>query len=132
MSSDSSHHPQDVILAQSSLYVQKGGLKPHLLIFVLYCLALRCFSLPCFVLFYLAFPASTNRLPNTVIMLAHCLRRWPSIRLASSQRLVFPGLPCIDVIVLTRWLHVVDKPWAGHGWKIRHHWIVCCYHYLQQ
>ena len=28
MSSHSSHHPQDVLLAQFSLYVHKGGLKP--------------------------------------------------------------------------------------------------------
>ena len=29
VSSHASHHPQDVILAQFSLYVHKGGLKPH-------------------------------------------------------------------------------------------------------
>ena len=29
VSSHSSHHPQEVLLAQSSLYVHKGGLKPH-------------------------------------------------------------------------------------------------------
>ena len=29
VSSHSSHHPQEVILAQFSLYVHKGGLKPH-------------------------------------------------------------------------------------------------------
>ena len=28
MSSHSSHHPQEVLLAQFSLYVHKGGLKP--------------------------------------------------------------------------------------------------------
>ena len=28
MSSQSSHHPQEVLLAQFSLYVHKGGLKP--------------------------------------------------------------------------------------------------------
>ena len=28
VSSQSSHHPQDVLLAQFSLYVHKGGLKP--------------------------------------------------------------------------------------------------------
>ena len=28
VSSQSSHHPQEVLLAQSSLYVHKGGLKP--------------------------------------------------------------------------------------------------------
>ena len=30
MSSQSSHHPQEVLLAQFSLYVHKGGLKPDL------------------------------------------------------------------------------------------------------
>ena len=29
VSSHSSHHPQVVLLAQFSLYVHKGGLKPH-------------------------------------------------------------------------------------------------------
>ena len=33
VSSKSSHHPQEVILAQFSLYVHKGGLKPDLLHF---------------------------------------------------------------------------------------------------
>ena len=28
VSSQSSHHPQDILLAQFSIYVQKGGLKP--------------------------------------------------------------------------------------------------------
>ena len=38
VSSQSSHHPQEVLLAQFSLYVHKGGLKPdsfHLLCFML-------------------------------------------------------------------------------------------------
>ena len=30
VSSQSSHHPQEVLLAQFSLYVHKGGLKPNL------------------------------------------------------------------------------------------------------
>ena len=29
MSSHSSHHPEEVLLVQFSLYVHKGGLKPH-------------------------------------------------------------------------------------------------------
>ena len=36
VSSQSSHHPQEVLLAQFSLYVHKGGLKPdsfHLQVF---------------------------------------------------------------------------------------------------
>ena len=35
VSSQSSHHPQEVILAKFSLYVHKGGLKPDLFLFVL-------------------------------------------------------------------------------------------------
>ena len=35
VSSDSSHHPQGVLLTQLSLYVHKGGIKPHSLIFML-------------------------------------------------------------------------------------------------
>ena len=36
VSSQSSHHPQEVFLAQSSLYVHKGGLKPDLFHFISY------------------------------------------------------------------------------------------------
>ena len=35
MSSQSSHHPQEVLLAQFSLYVHKGGLKPDSFHFIL-------------------------------------------------------------------------------------------------
>ena len=34
VSSQSSHHPQEVLLAQLSLYVHKGGLKPDLFHFI--------------------------------------------------------------------------------------------------
>ena len=40
VSSQSSHHPQEVLLAQFSLYVHKGGLKPdsfHFLVIANYC-----------------------------------------------------------------------------------------------
>ena len=36
VSSHSSHHPQEVLLAQFSLYVHKGGLKPDSFHFILY------------------------------------------------------------------------------------------------
>ena len=36
VSSQSSHHPQEVLLAQFSLYVHKGGLKPDSFHFILY------------------------------------------------------------------------------------------------
>ena len=35
VSSQSSHHPQEVLLAQFSLYVHKGGLKPDSFHFIL-------------------------------------------------------------------------------------------------
>ena len=34
VSSHSSHHPHEVFLAQFSLYLHKGGLKPHLFQFI--------------------------------------------------------------------------------------------------
>ena len=37
VSSQSSHHPQDVLLAQFSLYVHKGGLKPDSFHFIFSC-----------------------------------------------------------------------------------------------
>ena len=36
VSSQSSHHPQEVLLAQFSLYVHKGGLKPDSFHFILF------------------------------------------------------------------------------------------------
>ena len=36
VSSQSSHHPQEVLLAQFSLYVHKGGLKPDSFHFIIY------------------------------------------------------------------------------------------------
>ena len=38
VSSQSSHHPQEVLLAQFSLYVHKGGLKPDSFHFLLVCI----------------------------------------------------------------------------------------------
>ena len=37
VSSQSSHHPQEVLPAQFSLYVHKGGLKPDSFHFILHC-----------------------------------------------------------------------------------------------
>ena len=44
VSSQSSHHPQEVLLAQFSLYVHKGGLKPdsfHFISFISLCMVER-------------------------------------------------------------------------------------------
>ena len=42
VSSQSSHHPQEVLLAQFSLYVHKGGLKPDSFHFIYYVLVAIC------------------------------------------------------------------------------------------
>ena len=45
VSSQSSHHPQEVLLAQFSLHVHKGGLKPDSFYFVMWSMGL--FSVEC-------------------------------------------------------------------------------------
>ena len=44
VSSQSSHHPQEVLLAQFSLYVHKGGLKPDSFHFILFISQIIIFS----------------------------------------------------------------------------------------
>ena len=44
MSSQSSHHPQEVLLAQFSLYVHKGGLKPYSFHFIYFPMHFHQFS----------------------------------------------------------------------------------------
>ena len=59
VSSHSSHHPQEVLLAQFSLYVHKGGLKPdsfHLYVCVCICAYIM---ITCFVYFALYFALYT-------------------------------------------------------------------------
>ena len=46
---------------------------------------------------------NTRRRPNGGLMLAHRLRRWPSIRPALDQRLVFAGLRAGLLVVTTGW-----------------------------
>ena len=46
VSSQSSHHPQEVLLAQFSLYVHKGGLKPDSFHFVLRAVSSNSFHHP--------------------------------------------------------------------------------------
>ena len=48
VSSQSSHHPQEVLLAQFSLYVHKGGLKPDSFHFICFFLISFTWCLPCF------------------------------------------------------------------------------------
>ena len=76
-------------------------------------------------------PANTRRLSNAVLMLAHRLRRWPSINTALNKRLVFAGMStsesdtliclflhlstCLGVCVLVTltvwWTQLAHYPW---------------------
>ena len=47
VSSQSSHHPQEVLLAQFSLYVHKGGLKPDSFHFCFHPLGTRRYNVVC-------------------------------------------------------------------------------------
>ena len=54
VSSQSSHHPQEVLLAQFSLYVHKGGLKPDSFHFISFIVKM-CGSLTCLCFRYFFF-----------------------------------------------------------------------------
>ena len=71
VSSQSSHHPQEVLLAQFSLYVHKGGLKPDLFHFLRH------------------FPGIGSALDGSLVYLTlkqcwfnvgHRLRRWTNVK----------------------------------------------------
>ena len=64
VSSQSSHHPQDVLLAQFSLYVHKGGLKPDSFLFIfLDTISYFCIYRPTNVIFW---PTALCRRLNTL------------------------------------------------------------------
>ena len=66
VSSQSSHHPQEVLLAQFSLYVHKGGLKPY------------------------SFHFHFDHVYKMIIWeVGHCLQRWPNIGPTLIQPIVF-------------------------------------------
>ena len=81
--SHSSDHPQEVLLAQFSLYVHKGGLKPDSFNFIcnLQCVKLRvvCCSIK---------GQENKKQIVTIVMLTH-LQRWPNIKPALVQCLFF-------------------------------------------
>ena len=109
VSSQSSHHPQEVLLAQFSLYVHKGGLKPDSFHFHF------VLSWQWYYLIVLApanmhachararkqarnSPIRENPLPANKKLnqcspnIGHRLRRWPSIEPALGQCIVFAGI----------------------------------------
>ena len=82
VSSQSSHHPQEVLLAQFSLYVHKGGLKPDSFHF---CHAVR-------VLHVNGIPANTKHLYNICTMLNQRRRRWDNVVQMLYKCFVFAGI----------------------------------------
>ena len=91
VSSQSSHHPQEVLLAQFSLYVHKGGLKPdsfHFISFTMFpscCISFRNKLTSNLV------PTNTRHWYNVVLMLVQRLRRWPNIKTTLVKGIVFSG-----------------------------------------
>ena len=65
VSSHSSHHPQEILLAQFSKYEHKGALKPHSFHFI------------CWAYFV---DTRQNHWPIAGLMLVHRLRRWHNIK----------------------------------------------------
>ena len=90
VSSHSSHHSQKVLLAQFSLYVHKGGLKPHS--YHLTCLTpqiwaelifyiMRCYHAGLVKIHVtVTAPANMNRRPNVDLLLTHRLRHRPNCK----------------------------------------------------
>ena len=117
VSSQSSHHPQEVFLAQFSLYVHTGGAKPDSFNFISVailpwlcrkrCKAIftihyqlstclpRIIAWICIILMIVvsirAFAANKTRWNNDVSKLVQRLRRWPNIKTSLFQRVVFAG-----------------------------------------
>ena len=78
VSSQSSHHPQEVLLAQFSLYVHKGGLKPDSFHYNHHPRAPARFKQMAINVFdHRVFDISQQSNPGS--MLVYRLRRWPSI-----------------------------------------------------
>ena len=93
VSSQSSHHPQEVLLAQFSLYVHKGGLKPDSFHFISY---------------------TANMRPTVGLILDNRLVGWPSIEPTLDERLVFTGSYLLADVVT--WHHMISGR-TVHPWK---------------
>ena len=79
VSSQSSHHPQEVLLAQFSLYVHKSGLKPDSFHFISFAM-----------ITYERYFQQTQCIPaKTMLMLGQRRTRWANIKRALGQCLVY-------------------------------------------
>ena len=76
VSSQSSHHPQEVLLAQFSLYVHKGGLKPDSFHFISFLSIMILFTL----LWFLESGWLNKRWPYVVLMLDQRRHQWPRLK----------------------------------------------------
>ena len=88
VSSQSSHHPQEVLLAQFCLYVHKGGLKPDSFHFCSLCSYLS------------TMPQKTRgvgSLSHLVLMLVQRRRWWTNSKTTLGQRLVPAGVLCAQM-----------------------------------
>ena len=107
VSSHSSHHPQEVLLSQFSLYVHKGGIEPDSFHFLL---------LPNSRPGVNHIQANTRRRPNVGLLLTHRLRRWPSSKPALSRRPTFAG----TALGLTRLRKLTALVWKTAPWLAHH------------
>ena len=83
VSSQSSHHPQEVLLAQFSLYVHKGGLKPDS--FHYFHVVFSPVRLGCGLSSVDIRKPAGRRWRNVDLMLGHRRIRWPNIKPTLSQ-----------------------------------------------
>ena len=91
VSSQSSHHPQEVLLAQFSLYVHKGGLKPD------------SFNLFCQI------TANTSRSANVFTVLGRRLRLWANIVLTLAGIPLLDTAPAFSVSFILLPIHITEN-----------------------
>ena len=118
VSSHSSHHPQEVLLAQFSLCVHKGGLKPDSFHFISMA-ASRVIPGRCI------YPADPRCSPNVGIMLGQRRRRWTIIVPTLGERLAANSRrgPNVELILIKLPIyHYIDIRIIGmNAWGFRPH-----------
>ena len=93
VSSQSSHHPQEVLLSQFSLYVHKGGLKPDPFHFIFICVCKNSFHRTISIFLCLPPPPHTSNGPVIHFLLPHTPLMDQSSTLSSPKHQSFPPSP---------------------------------------
>ena len=88
-------HHQEVLLAQFSLYVHKGGLKPDSFHFF-HCPAIQHYRSKHRVVGKMD-PSKTRYSPSDGLTLIHRLRRWPNDSPSLGEYIVFAGKYAVDI-----------------------------------